>query len=80
MRPCEKAAKQPSISAMAATPEKPNVEIEDPAKKPSLEDLGSGPAERAVFGHTPGTAVLRLVLGVAFFVLVFGTLFYFLNR
>ena len=65
---------------MAATPEKPNVEFEDPAKKPSMEDLGSGPVERAVFGQTPRTAVFRLGLGLALFALVFGTLFYFLNR
>jgi hypothetical protein len=65
---------------MSATPEKPNVEIEDPAKKPSLEDLGSGPAERAMFGRSPGTAVFRVVLGLALFILVFGTLFYALNR
>lgn len=61
-------------------PEKPNVEIEDPAQKPTLEDLGSGPAERAVFGKSAYGGMTRLVLIIALFILVFGTLFYFLNR
>jgi hypothetical protein len=34
--------------------DKPNVDIEDPAKRPSLKDLGAGPAERAVFGSQGG--------------------------
>lgn len=60
--------------------DKPNVEIEDPAQKPTLEDLGSGPAERAVFGKSGYGGMLRLLIGVVLFILVFGTLFYFLGR
>lgn len=61
-------------------PEKPNVEIEKPEEKPSLKDLGRGPAERAVLGRDPRWSTLRIVLTIALFILVFGTLFYFLIR
>ena len=33
-----------------ANAEKPNVDFEDPAKRPSLDDQYSSPAERAVLG------------------------------
>ncbi|GLQ55321.1 hypothetical protein [Devosia nitrariae] len=61
-------------------PEKPNVDIEKPEEKPSLEDLGRGPAERAVLGRDPRLSTLRIVGAIALFILVFGTLFYYLTR
>jgi hypothetical protein len=60
--------------------EKPNVEVEDPAKRPSLEDQGRGPAERAVLGTSPATSLTRMVLFALLFIVGFGTLFFFLNQ
>jgi hypothetical protein len=57
-------------------PEKPNVDVDKPEEKPSLEDLGSGPAERAVFGRGPRTGALRLAIAVVAFIVLFGWLFY----
>ena len=62
-----------------SSPEKPNVEVEDPAKKPSLEDLGAGPAERAVFGSHGGMhGFVQFGIGIAALLLVFGLLFVYL--
>ena len=60
--------------------EKPNVEFDDPAKRPSLEDQGRGPAERALLGESPAASMTRIILFAALFILGFGTLFYFLNQ
>lgn len=60
--------------------EKPNVEFDDPAKRPSLEDQGRGPAERALLGKSPAASMTRIILFAALFILGFGALFYFLNQ
>lgn len=46
----------------------------------SLTDLGRGKAERVVLGNNPYGSILRIVLGVVLFILVFGTVFYFMGR
>ena len=60
--------------------EKPNVEFEDPAKRPSLEDQVRDPAERALLGESPVASIARIILFAALFILGFGTLFYLLNQ
>jgi hypothetical protein len=60
--------------------EKPNVEFEDPAERPSLKDQGRGPAERAVLGKSPATSMIRMVVFAVLFIVLFGTLFFFLNQ
>lgn len=62
-----------------ADTDKPNVEFDDPAKRPSLDDQGSGPAERAVFGTMGMGGMVRFALAIAIFIVVGGTAFYFLN-
>ncbi|MBD8066107.1 hypothetical protein IC608_11550 [Devosia sp. PTR5] len=44
-----------------------------------LTDRAQGPAERAVLGFEPMGTMIRLVAFVLFFVLVGGSLFYWLN-
>ena len=58
-------------------PERPNVDIEDPAARPDLDELGGGKAERALLGRQGTAGFRRLLLALALFILVFGTLFYF---
>lgn len=66
---------------MAKHPSKPYVDIEDPAEKPSLEDLGSGPAERALFGSHGGmSGLFRFLVPLALFLLIAGSVFYFTTR
>ena len=46
----------------------------------TITELGRGKAERAVLGRNPYGSMGRIILGAALFVIVFGTLFYFLQR
>ena len=62
-----------------STPEKPNVEFEDPAKRPSLEEQGSGPAERAVLGEMGPGGMIWLAVGILLFLVVGGTVFFMLD-
>lgn len=62
-----------------ATNEKPNVEHDDPAKRPSQDDQYSGPAERAVLGTMGPNGMIRLVVAILVFIVVCGTAFYFVN-
>jgi hypothetical protein len=63
-----------------STPEKPNVEFDDPAKRPSLEDQGSSPAERAVLGEMGPNGMIWLVVAILVFLVVGGTVFFMFNR
>ncbi|MCP8883712.1 hypothetical protein NIM87_09400 [Devosia sp. XJ19-1] len=62
-----------------ANTDKPNVEFHDPAKRPSLDDQGSGPAERAVLGTMGMGGVTRLAIAIVVFIAVCGTAFYLVN-
>ena len=62
-----------------APSEKPNVDVEDPAKRPSLDDQYSGPAERAVFGTMGPGGMVGLFIAILVFIVVCGTAFYFAN-
>ncbi|SMQ70145.1 hypothetical protein SAMN06295905_1796 [Devosia lucknowensis] len=62
-----------------STSKKPNTEFDDPAKRPSLDDQGSGPAERAVLGTMGPNGMIRLVVAILIFIVVGGTAFYFMN-
>ena len=57
---------------------------EDPDSRPKtdevLSDRARGPAERAVLGNNPTGSIVRVVGFIVLFVVVAGTLFYFLNR
>ena len=44
-----------------------------------LVDRNQGPAERAVLGRSPYGTVVRIVLAVVAFVVLFGTVFFFLQ-
>lgn len=46
----------------------------------TITDLNRGEAERLVLGKNPYASMLRIVLAVVLFVVVFGSLFYFLQR
>jgi len=63
-----------------AEAKKPNVDFEDPAERPSLNDQGAGPAERAVLGTMGSGGMVRLAIMIAVFIVACGTLFYFLNN
>jgi hypothetical protein len=45
-----------------------------------LSDRARGPAERAVLGKSPAGSMVRVVALVLLFIVVAGTVFYFLNR
>jgi len=63
-----------------ANSDKPYTEIDDPAKKPSLEELGSGAAERAVFGESGMGGMVRITIAVIIFIVACGTMFYLWNN
>ncbi|RYG58272.1 MAG: hypothetical protein EON56_00135 [Alphaproteobacteria bacterium] len=58
---------------------KPNVDFPDPAKRPSLDDQASGPAERAVLGRMGSGGVIRVAIAILVFIVLGGTLAYFLQ-
>ncbi|MBJ3783669.1 hypothetical protein [Devosia sediminis] len=62
-----------------ANPEKPNVDFDDPAKRPSLEDQYSGPAERAVLGTMGPNGMIGIFIAILVFIVVCGTAFYFVG-
>jgi hypothetical protein len=45
-----------------------------------LSDRARGPAERAVLGDSPTGSIIRLVVFVVVFIVLAGTVFYFLAR
>lgn len=61
-------------------PEKPNVDFPDPAKRPSLDDQGAGPAERAVLGTMGMEGMIRIGIAILIFIVAGGTMFYFWNN
>lgn len=46
----------------------------------TISELNRGKAERVVLGKNPYGSMIRIVLAVVLFVLVFGSIFYFLRR
>ena len=55
-----------------------NGEHEDSAE-PSVRQMASGPAERAIFGRRGPWGFLGLVAAIMLFIIVAGTVFYSLN-
>ena len=43
----------------------------------ALSELARGKAERVVFGSSPYGSMIRIALAVLFFVVIFGTIFFF---
>lgn len=72
--------KQKQRAVAWTAPEKPNVEFDDPAAKPNSEELASGPLDRAVFGRHGMGGFCRLVIAIGLFIVLFGTLFYLVQR
>lgn len=60
-------------------PEKPNVDFDDPAKRPSLDDQGSGLNERAVLGRMGSGGMIRIAIAILIFIIAGGTLAYLLG-
>lgn len=46
----------------------------------TLTELGRGTAERVVLGSSPYGSMVRIVVAVLAFVVIFGTIFYFAQR
>ncbi|HEY8576004.1 MAG TPA: hypothetical protein VIL88_06665 [Devosia sp.] len=46
----------------------------------ALTEQGRGAAERAVLGKNPMGSMARVILAVILFIVVFGTIFYFVQR
>ena len=46
----------------------------------TISELNRGKAERVVLGKNPDGSMIRIILAVVLFVLVFGSIFYFLQR
>jgi hypothetical protein len=58
-----------------ASPDRPQPETDK-----YLVDRNQGPAERAVLGRSPYGTIMRIVLAVVAFVVLFGTIFFFLQN
>ena len=58
---------------------KPEAEMHDAAGKPVLKDMASGPAERAVLGRMGPWGFVGVVGALLTFILVAGSVFYFLQ-
>lgn len=56
-----------------------HVEYDDPTERPGIEELASGPAERAVLGRQGPWGFLALVVAILLFIAIVGTAFYFLT-
>lgn len=59
---------------------RPNVDFPDPAKRPSLDDQGAGPAERAVLGTMGMNGMIRIAIAILIFIVACGTMFYLWNN
>ena len=42
-----------------------------------MTELGRGKAERAVLGSNPSGSMMRIVVAIGLFIIIFGTIFYF---
>jgi len=61
----------------SSPPQKPNVEYENPADKPSAAEMSGTPVETAMLGRQGPGGFLLMVLAIGIFVVVFGSIFYF---
>jgi hypothetical protein len=59
----------------SAPPDRPRPETDE-----ILTDRNQGPAERAVLGRNPYGSIIRIVLAVAVFIALFGTIFFLNNQ
>lgn len=48
-----------------------------PETDEAVTELGRGKAERAVLGNNPYGSMMRIVVAIGLFVIIFGTIFYF---
>ena len=58
-------------------PDKPNVEYDDPAKKPNAENMSGDRFTTAVLGRQGPAGFLMLVAAIFLFIIVGGGIFYF---